>query len=486
MANARFKVPDTALILATIVLAAAVLTWFVPPGAYERAEMEIPGVGTRQVVVPGTFRLLERADHGLFRTLLHSTGMVFKAPVLGLIDTDTAPIVAFVLLIGGTFGVLQRTGAIDAGLHRLVQISRQSAALEFLLLPLFMTLFSLGGAVFGMAEETVPFVSIFVPLALALGYDSVTGAAIPFVGSQAGFAAAFFNPFTVGVAQGIAGLPPFSGAGFRVGLWCVCTAVTIAFVTWHAQRVRRDPTKSPTYAIDQAKRLEGSHATDVEGRFTRRHQVVLGIFVLGMAVLVWGVLPVAQGGFGWYIVEIAALFVALGVILGAVGGLGANGTAAAFMDGVRQLAATAVLIGLARGILIVLQDGKVIDTILHALASALEGTTAATAAMAMFAAQTAINFFVVSGSGQAALTMPIMVPLADLVDVTRQTAVVAFQMGDGFTNMIIPTNALLMGVIALAGVPWTRWALWVLPLQVVLFVVGLVVLFVAVSVGYGR
>jgi uncharacterized ion transporter superfamily protein YfcC len=173
------------------------------------------------------------------------------------------------------------------------------------------------------------------------------------------------------------------------------------------------------------------------------------------------------------------------VILGAVGGLGGNGTAAAFMEGVRQLAATAVLIGLARGILIVLQDGKVIDTILHALASALEGTTAATAAMAMFAAQTVINLFVPSGSGQAALTMPLMAPLADLVGVTRQTAVVAFQMGDGFTNMIIPTNAVLMGVIALAGVPWTQWARWVLPLQVVLFVVGLIALFVAVSVGYG-
>jgi uncharacterized ion transporter superfamily protein YfcC len=486
MTNTRFKVPDTALILATIVVAAAVLTGVVPPGAYQRTEITVPGVGTREVVVPGSFRVVEREDRGLFGALLHSAGMVFKAPMLGLTDPDAAPIVAFVLLIGGTFAVLQRTGAIDAALHRLVQASRKSPTLEFLLLPVFITLFSLGGAVFGMAEETVPFVLIFVPLALALGYDSITGAAIPFVGSGVGFAAAFFNPFTVGVAQGIAGLPPFSGAGFRVGLWLVCTAVTIVFVTWHARRVRREPTRSPTYAMDRVKRLEGVQVGDVEAPFTRRHQVVLAIFVLGIATLVWGVLPVGQGGFGWYIVEIAALFVALGVLLGAVGGLGGNGTAAAFMDGVRQLAATAVLIGLARGILIVLQDGMVIDTILHALASSLEGTTAATAAMAMFAAQTVINLFVVSGSGQAALTMPLMAPLADLVGVTRQTAVLAFQMGDGFTNVIIPTNAVLMGVITLAGVPWTQWARWVLPLQVVLFVVGLMALFVAVSVGYGR
>ena len=486
MAEVRFKVPDTSLILGTIVLAAVVLTWMVPPGQYERTEMSVPGVGTREVVVPNTFRVVEREDHGTLRALLHSTGMLFKAPILGLIDPEAAPIVAFVLLIGGAFAVLQRTGAIDAALYRLVHAARKSRLLEAVLLPLFMTLFSLGGAVFGMAEETVPFVLIFVPLALALGYDSITGAAIPFVGSSAGFSAAFFNPFTVGVAQGIAGVPPFSGAGFRVGLWFACTAVTIGFVTWHARRVRRDPTRSPTYTIDSAKRREGLKVTDAETPFTRRHQAVLAVFVLGMVALVWGVLPETQGGFGWYIVEIGALFVALGVLMGAVGGLGGNGTATAFMDGVRQLAATAVLIGLARGILIVLEDGQVIDTILHGLASALEGTTAATAAMAMFAAQTAINFFVVSGSGQAALTMPLMAPLADLVGVTRQTAIVAFQMGDGFTNMIIPTNAVLMGVIALAGVPWHQWARWVLPLQILLFVVGLIALYIAVSVGYGR
>ncbi|MBI4264585.1 MAG: hypothetical protein HY657_09430 [Acidobacteria bacterium] len=214
-------------------------------------------------------------------------------------------------------------------------------------------------------------------------------------------------------------MPPFSGAGFRAGLWLVTTALTIAFVMRHAHRVRRDPMKSPTYAIDEVKRREGLHLTGLEAAFTRRHQAVLAIFCAGLAVLVWGVLPAGQGGFGWYIVEIAALFIALGVIMGAAGGLDGNGTAAAFMDGVRQLAPTGVLIGLARGILIVLQGGQVIDTILHAMASALEGTNSATAAMAMFAAQTAINFFVPSGSGQAALTMPLMAPLSDPVGVTR-------------------------------------------------------------------
>ena len=187
---------------------------------------------------------------------------------------------------------------------------------------------------------------------------------------------------------------------------------------------------------------------------------------------------------GWFIVEIAALFVALAAVLGAAGGLGANETARAFMDGVRDLAPTALVIGLARGILVVLEDGRVVDTILYGLASGLGGAGATVAAGAMFAVQTAVNFFVPSGSGQAALTMPLMAPLADLVGVSRQTAVLAFQMGDGFTNMIVPTSAVLLGVLSLSGVPWPTWARWLWPLQAALFALGLAALAVAVAVGY--
>ena len=482
---ARLRAPDTTVVIFALIACAAVLTWVVAPGAYDRTEMAVAGVGTREVVVPGTFRYLDRDDRGALATFVHSVGIVFQAPILGFVDPDAAPIIAFVLLIGGAFAVLQRTQAVDAALRALVRASRRSRLLEWLLLPLFMVLFSLGGAVFGMAEETIPFVLIFVPLALALGYDSLTGVAIPFVGSAAGFAAAFFNPFTVGVAQGIAGLPPFSGAAFRVGLWVVTTSITIAFVTWHARRVRRDPTKSPTRQMDDEKRRMGLEVGQLDAPLTGRQKAALATFFLGIAVLVWGVLPADRGGFGWYIVEIAALFVALGVVIGAVGGLGVNGTASAFMDGARQLAATALIIGLARGILVVLQDGQVIDTVLHAAATALEGTTSTGAAMTMFSVQTAINFLIPSGSGQAALTMPLMAPLSDLVGVTRQTAVLAFQMGDGFTNMIIPTSAVLMGLLALAEISWGQWARWILPLQILLFGVGLAALTVAVYVGYG-
>ena len=478
-AASRFKAPDTTLIIFSIIALAVVMTWIVPPGAYQRGEIEVEGVGTREVVIPGSYARVVRPEAEIGPRVLHSVAMLFQAPILGFVDEDAAPIIAFVLFVGGAFAVLTATGAVDAGLKRIVRAAEGSPALDRVLVPLFMALFSLGGAVFGMAEETVPFVLIFVPLALALGYDSLTGAAIPFLGSAAGFAAAFLNPFTVGVAQGIAGVPLFSGADFRVVLWLFTTGITVAFVSWHAARVRRDPEKSPTHALDATIREATLHPSEAEGPFTGRQKTVLVVFALGLVALVWGVLSA-----GWYIVEIAALFIALGAAMGVVGGLGGNGTAKAFMEGVRDLAPTAAIIGLARGILIVLQDGQTVDTILNALATSLEGTTASVAAMAMFAVQTAINFFVPSGSGQAALTMPLMAPLADLVGVSRQTAVLAFQMGDGFTNMIIPTSAVLMGVLSLARVPWTTWARWVLPLQVVLFALGLAALGVAAAVGY--
>lgn len=481
----RFKAPDTALVIFLIIIAAAVMTWFVPPGQFARETMEVPGAGTREVVIPGSFEYLEGEERGFVGQLLHSVAIILQAPILGFIDPDAAPIIAFVLFIGGAFAVLQATGAVDAALRRLVRAARRSRAVDWMLIPLFMTIFSLGGAIFGMAEETIPFVLIFVPLALALGYDSLTGAAIPFVGSAAGFAGAFFNPFTVGVAQGIAGLPPFSGAGFRVIVWVFTTSTAIAFVMWHARRVKASPEKSATFEDDEKKRAKGVHEAGADASFTGRQKGVLIVFLLGIIALIWGVLPPDQGGQGWYIIEIAALFIGLGIAMGIVGGLGANETSKAFMNGVQDLATTAVIIGLARGILVVLQDGQVIDTVLFAVSSLLSETGAAGAAASMFAGQTVINFFVPSGSGQAALTMPLMAPLSDLIGVTRQTAVLAFQMGDGFTNMIIPTNPVLMGVLTLAGVAWQKWARWILSLQVVLFLLAIVVLFVAVQVGYG-
>jgi uncharacterized ion transporter superfamily protein YfcC len=482
MKLSRFKAPDTVLIIFSIIVIAAISTWFIPPGAFEKQIMLVEGVGEREVVVPGSFRYLQRPDTGLIDRALGTLAAVLLAPIRGISDPDAIPIIAFVLLVGGAFAVLQATGAITAGLRRLVSMAEASSAFRMFLIPLFMVLFSLGGATFGMAEEIIPFVLIFVPLALALGYDSITGVAIPFVGSQVGFAAAFLNPFTVGVAQGIAEVPLFSGIGFRIALWAGVTALAIAVVMWHAHRVRRDPRRSPTFEIDEELRASGTslHSPDTPERLSSRHLAVLLVFAVGIVMLVWGVLER-----GWYIFEIAALFVGLGIAMGVVGGLSANGIARAFQEGARDLVVTALIIGMARGVLVVLRDAQVIDTILFGLSSLVADAGPVVSSHLMFASQTVLNFFVPSGSGQAALTMPLMAPLSDLVGVSRQTAVLAFQMGDGFTNLIIPTSAILMGALSLAKVPWATWARWMFPFQLLLFVVGLIVLAIAVVTGYG-
>jgi uncharacterized ion transporter superfamily protein YfcC len=480
MALARIKAPDTVLVVFTIIILAAVAAWFIPPGAYEKDTVFVEGAGEREVVVDGSFRTLERPERGVADRVAGTVVAILRAPIQGIADPDAIPIIAFVLLVGGAFAVLQATGAIDTALRGLVARVQGRRAFRLALIPLFMTLFSLGGATFGMAEEMIPFVLIFVPLALALGYDTTTGVAIPFIGSQVGFAAAFLNPFTVGVAQGIAAVPLFSGLGFRFVLWVVVTLVAIAFVTWHAERVGRDPSRSPTPELDEAGRRASALENGTVEALTSRQMAVLGIFFGGLGLLVWGVL--AQG---WYIFEIAALFVGMGILMGVVGGLGADGTAKAFQQGARDLVVTALVIGLARGILIVLRDAQVIDTILHGLSSGIGAAGPVLASQLMFGAQTVLNFFVPSGSGQAALTMPLMAPLADLVGVTRQTAVLAFQLGDGFTNLIIPTSAVLMGVLTLAKVPWVTWARWVLPFQLLLFAIGAAALAVAVLTGYG-
>ncbi|MEL6614523.1 MAG: hypothetical protein AAFQ43_02225 [Bacteroidota bacterium] len=279
----RFRAPDTTLIIFSIIVLAVILTWIVPPGAYQRTEMEVEGAGTRELVVPGTFETVERETEAIGPRLIHSVAILFQAPVRGFADPAVADIIAFVLFIGGMFSILAATGAIDAGLRRVVAAAERSKALERALIPLFMALFSLGGAVFGMAEETIPFVLIFVPLALALGYDSLTGAAIPFLGSAAGFAAAFFNPFTVGVAQGIAGVPLFSGFGFRMVLWVFTTSIATAFVMWHAARVKRDPTRSPVHALDLTKKADVTPLDPSEATFTGRHKAVLLAFGLSLS-----------------------------------------------------------------------------------------------------------------------------------------------------------------------------------------------------------
>jgi uncharacterized ion transporter superfamily protein YfcC len=449
----KLKLPHTFVLLFAILVLIAAATWLVPGGRYETHTVD-----GKQLVDPASFQYVTAAPQGPVQLLI--------APIKGF--TEAALIIGFVLIVGGAFAVLQKTEAIEALIRSIARAHRQSPAVRVALIPVFVTMFSLGGATFGMNEEAIPFVLLFVPLALALGYDSIVGVAIPFVGSQVGFAAAFLNPFNVGIAQGIAGVPVFSGIGYRLLVWALATAVTIAFLMWYAARVKADPQGSPTYVLDQEKR--SAMPADDHASLTRTHRAVLWIFAGTLVAMVVGVVH-----YGWFIEDIAALFLAMAIAVGIAGKLDSDTLVAAFVQGARDLVGTALVIALARAAMVLARDAHIIDTMLHALMPLVASSSPVFAAQKMFVMQSVINFFIHSGSGQAALTMPIMAPLADLVGVTRQTAVLAYQFGE-FTTPMIPTSGITVGVLALARIPWLTWAKWMVPLQIAYAVLAMLLL----------
>jgi uncharacterized ion transporter superfamily protein YfcC len=441
----KIRLPHTLALVYIMVILTAAATWIVPGGNYERVEKE-----GRMVPVAGTFSLTERNPQGL--------NALFVSPVKGFIEA--AAIIAIVFVVGGAFAVIQKTGAVTGFIHNLAIRFGKSRALRALLIPVTMLIFSLGGAVFGMCEETMPFVLIFVPLALSLGYDSIVGVALPFVGAAAGFAGAFFNPFTVGIAQGIAGLPIYSGLGYRLIVWAAGTAIAIAVVMRYASRILRDPKLSPTYEedIERRKSLSLDLPESEAIRLTPAHKRVLLVFLAGMGLLVFGILR-----YKWYMQEIAGLFLGLGVASGFLGGLRTDEISKAFVDGAKDMINAALIIGCARAILVVATDGRILDTTLFYLAKAIAGFHPVLSAQLMFISQCVINFFVHSGTAQAALTMPIMSPLGELVGITRQTSVFAFQLAE-YINPILPTSGVTMGILGLARLRWEKWAKWMVPL----------------------
>ncbi len=456
--------PNTFVLLFSLLALIALATWLVPGGKYETHM-----VNGKSLIDPASFHYVTANPQGPVALMM--------APIKGFVEA--ALIIGFVLIVGGAFAVLQKTQAIDSMIKSVAKAHTHSRLVRAMIIPVFVTLFSLGGATFGMAEEAIPFVMIFIPLALALGYDSIVGVSIPFIGSQIGFAAAFLNPFNVGIAQGIAGVPVFSGIGFRLIVWALATAVTIIFLMWYAARIKKNPQLSPTFALDQERRLHSQHddLSDFSG-MTGVHKAVLWLFLSTLVAMVVGVVK-----YDWFINEIAALFLVMAIVVGVVARLSPDEFISAFMQGAKDLVTTALVIALARGTMILARDAHIIDTLLHGLMPLVQSSNPIFAAHKMFVIQSVINFFIHSGSGQAALTMPIMAPLADLVGVSRQTAVLAFQFGE-FTTPMIPTSGITVGVLALAGIPWTTWAKWMIPLQLMYFVLALAMLAVACQLNW--
>jgi len=439
------KVPDVYVIVYSLTLIAAVATWFVPGGAFERETVLRNGVET-EIVVSGSYHT-EPANPQVLE--------VFTAPIKGALRL--AQIIFFIFMVGGSFYVLNETQAIAAGIHRLVKALRGR---EFLAIPTVMTVFSLFGATFGMCEEAIPFVLIFVPLALALGYDSLVGVSLSFLAAGVGFAGAFLNPFTVQIAQGIAGVQPVSGWQYRLIVWVVATSATIAWVMIYAARVKADPTRSPMYELDRLRREEALAERQELTELTPRRAACLGILLTGVVLMVIGVVV-----FKWYIIELSGLFLAMGLAAGIVSGMDANTLAKTFVAGCRDMAGAALVVGFAGGIIEILEAGNIMDSILFGMSSVTSRLPTVVTAHVMYGMQLVVNFFIPSGSTQAALVMPIMAPLAKLSGITPQTAVLAYQLGDGFTNMIIPTSGVTVGTLAMAKIPYEKWFRWNLPMQ---------------------
>lgn len=439
------KVPDVYVIVYSLTLIAAVLTWFVPGGAFER-ETVLQGGVEREVVVSGSYHT-EPAQPQVLE--------VFTAPINGALRL--AQIIFFIFMVGGSFYVLNQTQAISAGIHRLVKALRGR---EYLAIPTVMTVFSLFGATFGMCEEAIPFVLVFVPLALALGYDSLVGVSLSFLAAGVGFAGAFLNPFTVQIAQGIAGVQPVSGWQYRLLVWVVATGATITWVMIYAARVKADPARSPMYELDLVRREEVRASQNDFIELTPRRAACLGILLTGVVMMIVGVVV-----FGWYIIELTGLFLSMGLAAGIVSGMDANTIAKAFVAGCKDMAGAALVVGFAGGIIEILEAGNIMDTLLFGMSSVTSGLPTVVTAHVMYGMQLVVNFFIPSGSTQAALVMPIMAPLATLSGITPQTAVLAYQLGDGFTNMIIPTSGVTVGTLAMAKIPYEKWFRWNLPMQ---------------------
>jgi uncharacterized ion transporter superfamily protein YfcC len=458
------KSPDVFVIAFTLILLAAAATWILPGGSYQRQKEDVGGT-QREVVLPGTYKV-EPSNPQL--------GAIFLAPMRGFLRMGA--IIGLIFIVGGAFNILNDTGAIAAGIHQLVKLLGHRS---YLIIPIVMTVFSFFGGAYGMAEEAIPFALIFVPLALALGYDSIVGVCLSFVAAGVGFSAGFLNPFTVQISQAIAGVPLGSGIYYRILVWVIATALAIVWVMVYAARVKADPTRSIMYDLDRQRREEIEKAEVEQVVFTWRHGLCL-VVLLGAVIG----LIVGSTVYKWYMVEFAGLFFAMGVLAGLAAGIGPNRLAKSFITGAKDLGGAALIVAFAGGIVVILEDGHILDTILYGMASVTSHFGGVLAAQAMYVLQMILNFFIPSGSTKAVLTMPLLAPLADLSGITRQTLVLAYQLGAGFNSMILPTSAVTVGTLALAKIPYERWVRWNWPLQVAFIVLSLAVLVWPALVGW--
>lgn len=518
------QIPHTYVIVFYIIVAVAMLTWVVPGGGFEREVVSLQEGGSKEVIVQDSFHYTDSKPQ---------TWQVFSALFDGFVDK--ADIIVFILLIGGAFWVMNESKAIDVGIMSFLGVAKgleryqfiKRLGVEYLILILIMLMFSIFGAVYGMSEETIAFVIIFVPLAISMGFDSIVGVSLCFVAAGLGFAGALLNPFTIGIAQGLSDLPLFSGIEYRLFAWVVINIFGVIWIVRYAKKVKANPRASLVYEEDAYWRNKGTaHLENIKyytpmaawvvwallavvmtiyavrmpqsqlaiGNssytlpvlpITAALFVIMGFFSLLRSVhffilnlLLFTIIYLIIGvmGYGWYVMEIATLFFAMGIASGAAMNYSPNKITKLFIEGVKDITSAALVVGLAGGIIVILNNGQIIDTLLHYVSNSMNNFGRLASLQMMYLFQTLINVLIPSGSAKAALTMPIMSQFSDLIGVSRQATVMAFQFGDGFTNMITPTSGVLIGVLGVAKIPYEKWLRWISPFMVGLIILGALLL----------
>ncbi len=518
------KVPHTYVIIFSIIIVSAVFTWILQAGEFDRTTKLLPDGSRKTVIVEHTYHEVSPQPQ---------TWQIFSAMFKGFVKQ--ADIIVFILLIGGAFWIMNTSRSIDVGIIAFLRMTKKFERIKLLrkigvnniVMILIMIMFSIFGAVFGMSEETIAFVIILVPLAISMGYDSITGVCLVYVAAHLGFAGAILNPFTIGIAQGLSDLPIFSGIEYRLICWALINIIGFTFILRYAAKIKKNPTSSIMYEADEYWRNRKQNDNEdiqyhtpvsawITYIMTLATLVVFSVYYsestlkIGNSSFVLPAIPVAtilfaiSGLFGllksvhffilnllaftiifliigvmgyhWYVMEIGTLFFALGILSGIAINKSANDITKLFIEGVKDILSAALVVGLAGGIIVILTDGKIVDTIMYGLSKSMQGMGKTGSIGIMYGIQTFLNIIIPSGSAKAALTMPIMAPFSDLIGISRQATVLAFQFGDGFTNMITPTSGVLIGALGIAKIPYEKWFKWVFPLILILIIAGFLML----------
>lgn len=465
----KFRMPTAYTILLSIIVVVAILTWIVPAGQYEYVDPE----ASKKEPIPGTYHAVEANPQGL--------GAIVTAPINGFYDA--VDVALFIIVIGGFLGVVMKTGAIDAGI---ASVTQRLKGKEKWMIPILMTLFSLGGTSFGMAEETIAFYPLLLPVFIAAGYDAVTTVGVILLGAGVGVLGSTVNPFATGIASGFAGISIGDGMGLRLLILAAGLISAIIYVMRYAEKVKKDPSKSVVYDMKEENERnflhhkEGKEFPELNGK----RKLILFIFALTFIVMVIGVIPFSDINItviptlGWWFGELTALFLVSAIIIGLIDGQGEQGLISSFTSGARDLLGVGLIVGVSRGITIVMNAGNITDTVLNLGERTLAGTGSIAFAILAYLFYLPMSFLIPSTSGLATLSMPIMAPLGDFAGVARHVVITAYQSASGIVNLITPTSAVVMGGLAIARVSYDRWLKFIwrfLIIMMIIIIAGLVI-----------